>query len=283
MKELFGQYFIENGKVKKYDEFSDDINSKGTSIYEVIRVIDGIPIFLEKHLARLQNSVDITELELTVSLEEIKKTIFELIKINKINNGNVKLVFNYKKILNEGGEATYCDSFTYFIEAHYPTQKQYEEGVPVITYSADRENPNAKVINGILRENVNLEIKKREVYEAILINKDGILTEGSRSNIFIVKNNKVLTAPKEYVLKGITRDIIIEICRNIGLEVEEVIITEKSIKDYDAFFITGTSPKVLPICKINDVLYQSSKNDIVLHIMKDYNDIIQNYIIAAKI
>lgn len=283
MKEMFGEYFINNEKVKKYDEFIGINNKDGKSLYEVIRVIEGIPIFLERHLERLQNSAAITSLKLTLTLEEIKKNIFELIKINKIDNGNVKIIFNYKGEIRKGGELQQCDFFMYFIEAHYPSSKQYEEGVPVITYCAERENPNAKVINGNLRENVNKEIEKEQVYEAILINNEGNLTEGSRSNIFIVKDDKVLTAPKELVLQGITREIIVEICNNKGIKLEEAIINIDSIKDYDAFFITGTSPKVLPICKINDIVYQSSKNDIVLSIMKAYNNIIQNYIREAKL
>ncbi|SKA72758.1 branched-chain amino acid aminotransferase [Clostridium sp. USBA 49] len=279
MSECFRKFFIQNSNILKASEFNDELISEGTSLYEVIRIINKVPLFLERHLKRLTNSAEIVNLKLWMNIEEIKENLIKLIKINNVDNGNIKIVFNYK----QEGKNTKQNFLAYFIKHNYPSDNQYKEGVSTILFFAERNNPNAKIINTNLRKLSDEKIKENNAYEAILIDRNNNITEGSRSNIFMVKENTVITAPLTDVLGGVTREIIIEICKNEGIEIKEEKINYKEIKNMQALFITGTSPKVLPIKNVEDLYFNSADNKIVKKIINSYNKIINDYIEKNKI
>lgn len=265
--ECINNFYIESNDVKKTEEFNDDILSKERLIYEVIRIINGIPLFFEKHYNRLINSSNISKIKIAISEKEIINRINKLISVNQIKNGNVKMIISASGITE-----------FYFVRHYYPSVEQYSNGVKTIFLHEERTNPNAKIWNADFKKRVNMELNKNNAFEAILVDKNGYITEGSKSNIFIVKNNVVYTSPIADVLPGVTRDIIVEICKKLGIQIKEERIKYTLINNYDALFITGTSPKVLPISKINDIEFASSSNAIVIDIMKDYNKIVEEYI-----
>ena len=93
---------------------------------------------------------------------------------------------------------------------------------------------------------------QRAAYEAILVNENNLITEGSRSNIFFLKGENLVTAPDNVILNGITRKNILDICAENGIEVRFECVNAARIKEYDAVFMTGTSPMVLPFCCIDN-------------------------------
>lgn len=270
MSECVNNYYICNGDIFNSSFFKDSYIKEGKSLYEVIRVIDGTPLFLEEHLGRMMNSSKLANENLFYNEFEIVEALNELIKINEAKQGNVKIVFNYKE---EGNKF-----YAYFISHYYPSEKEYIEGVDTILYHGERENPNAKIINTSFRNLVDKEVKESGVYEAILVNRCGYITEGSKSNIFMVKGNEVLTAPIEDVLPGITRKRIIDICKELGYIVKEERIHYSDINKLDGLFISGTSPKVLPIKSVGNINIASSTNKIILDILEKYNERISEYI-----
>ncbi|MFL0246809.1 aminotransferase class IV [Candidatus Clostridium stratigraminis] len=274
MSECYGAYFIKNEEVLSKEEFNDKNINKGVSLYEVIRVIDKVPLFLDRHLERLNNSAALINKKIWINKAELKSKLYKLIKINNYSEGNIKIIFN-----NLGNDLVEKDNFyAFFIESHYPKEEDYKHGVDTVFCFMERSNPNAKIINKELREYSNKLIKENNVYEAILVDKQGDITEGSRSNIFMVKGDRLITAPLEDVLPGITRTIIIELCKAEGIRFSEKKVNYNDVKELDAAFISGTSPKILPIDKINDVKLSSSTNYIVQNIMSAYNISINNYI-----
>jgi branched-chain amino acid aminotransferase len=278
MSECYRDLYLENSDIKRSESFSDSMITEGISLYEVVRVIDGVPLFFEKHLERLKNSATLANLELWLSLEEIKAKMQTLMKVNNAETGNIKLVFNYGKE-EPGSKNTFL---TYFLKHHYPSEEQYKNGVPTVLCFMERNNPNAKIINTNLKSATDELMRKTGAYEAILVDKNNNITEGSRSNIFMVKKNTVVTAPLEDVLPGITREFIIEACSREKIKFTEERIKEQEIEKLDALFITGTSPKVLPINKVNDFPFSSSTNIIVQRIMNTYNRIIDEYVQSNK-
>ncbi len=130
----------------------------------------------------------------------------------------------------------------------------YSNGVKTILYFGERHNPNAKVIDNSFRGKVNEKIDASSSYEAILVNSKGYITEGSKSNIFMIKGDEIITAPVEGVLPGITRSEIIKACKELGLRVREENIHYEHIKNLDGLFISGTSPKVLPINEVEGII-----------------------------
>lgn len=269
MSECFNKYFIYNSEIKKCEDFDENILYKGKSLYEVVRIIDGKPLFINKHLERIENSSKISKLDLWLSKEEIKEKIMQLIDRNCINLGNVKILFNFREnLLKKEEKKTFI---CYFVKHHYPKLEDYQNGVNTILYHGERKNPNAKIINMSFRVKVDKEIANKNAFEAILVDRNNYITEGSKSNIFMVKNANVMTAPLQGVLPGITRDIIINLCKNLQLNVTEEKIDYRNLKNLDALFISGTSPKVLPIKSVDNMNFNSADNEIVVKIMKAYD------------
>jgi branched-chain amino acid aminotransferase len=274
MGECFSDKFILNNEFMNCKEFDNNLISEGKSLYEVIRIIDGVPLFLEDHLERLFNSAVVTGLNIWLHKDKIEHSIRELSEVNSLKDGNIKIIFNF----NEKRENTFL---AYFIAHNYPNEEMYLNGVKTVLYHAERENPNAKVINMSLREITNKIIKEKNIYEVILVDSNGHITEGSRSNIFMIKENKVYTSPSEDVLIGITRKYIFEACHNLGYEVLEEKTKFNEIKNLDGLFLCGTSPKVLPISKVDNIELPSD-NKVLQDIRVQYNTLVQEYINSHK-
>ncbi|QUH19002.1 aminotransferase class IV [Alkaliphilus sp. B6464] len=274
-KEIAQSFFLLNGQVTPSSEFEQEKTTIYPSFYEVIRVINGVPLFFEEHIQRLIKSLDLLNYKLPYDENTIKEQIHTLIESNKCYNYNVKIVING---LND--EET--NLFIYFITSNYPNNDQYTDGVHTILYEAERENPNAKVIAKSFRDAVNKSIKESNAYEAILVNQNKEITEGSRSNMFFVKDNIFYTSPAKDVLVGITRSRVIQLCVQLGYEVKEEPIPVSFLDEIDGLFLTGTSPNVLPIASINNTHYESSNNPAILTLSKAYDDLINNYIAKNK-
>jgi len=269
--EIAKDFFLLNGKTLSSGEFDPNTTTLYPSFYEVIRVINGVPLFFEEHIQRLVQSLNILNYVLPSDENTIKKQIHTLIEINKCYTYNVKIVVNQLSDENP-------NLFIYFITSNYPNNDQYEKGVNSILYEAERENPNAKVIATSFRDAVNTCMKSANAYEALLVNQKGEITEGSRSNIFFVKNNVFYTSPAKDVLGGITRSRVIQLCTQLGYEVKEQEIPVSFLDEIDGLFLTGTSPKVLPIASVDNHQYDSSNNSAILALQKAYDDLINSYI-----
>jgi len=244
------------------------------SVYEVIRIIDGIPLFVEKHLERFKKSAELADLSFSLNLDEITANIAKLALENQLLTGNVKLIYTFN---SRTPDISSGELFIYFIPHKYPENIDYQSGVILISLSAERPNPNAKIHNGVLRNQANELIDQKNVFEVLLTNHDGFVTEGSRSNVFFISKSKVVTPPLDMVLPGITRDLVINIIKNQHIDFEEQMIHLSQLDKFDAAFITGTSPKVLPIAAID--CYCFDPQQIILRqIIKLYDQMILDYL-----
>ena len=269
--EILERYLIINGRIMPVSEASALSAGSSETIYEVLRIVSGIPLFLEKHMDRLETSAGLLNHSIAGISDNIRDSIGELIKVNNSPDKNVKIiVYNMENPIP--------DYMVYFILSNYPTPEQYNMGVNVILLKEERNNPNAKVVNLSYKERITTALADANAYEALLINRENEITEGSRSNIFFVRNDKVFTAPKGNVLMGITRLYVFELCKNLGIEIIEEPIYVSILGEMDGAFMTGTSPKILPISTIGDMSFNSAKNPIIKALMKRYDYIIEEYI-----
>ena len=244
MNECYGNKFILNGNLQPVEMFDNSLVYEGDSVYEVLRMIRGNPIFFHDHMERLATSVKLQKKTFLADMPTLRKDIINLARSDKKRETNVKIVFNYKN-----GETNYL---VYFIEPGYPSESQYKKGVKGILFFAERKDPESKVINHRLRSSIYHKLILESGYEAILVNENNLITEGSRSNIFFLKGETLTTAPDNLILNGITRKHILEICVENKIRVEFACVKADEIKEYDAVFITGTSPMVLPFCCIDN-------------------------------
>jgi branched-chain amino acid aminotransferase len=245
MNECYGKKFILNGELHPSDNFDNSLVYEGDSIYEVIRMIKGSPVFFHDHMERLESSIRIRQKETLAKINNLRKDIIDLVKTEKRRDINLKIVLNYNQNSN--------NYLIYFIEPIYPSEEQYKKGVKGILFYAERKDPESKVINHKLRSSIYHKLILESGYEALLVNEENQITEGSRSNIFFLKGDTLTTAPDDKVLNGITRKYILDICRDHKIKVKFMCVPADSIQDYDAVFMTGTSPMVLQFYCIGDI------------------------------
>lgn len=269
--EIIEKYIVSNGKLMPVSEAGELPAGSSRTIYEVIRVISGVPLFLERHMERLEASARLVDCSVKTISDKIQNSIIDLIKANNSPDKNIKVIVSNM-------ENTIPDYRAYFIKSSYPTSEKYQNGVHGILFNEERNNPNAKVVNFSFKERIAAALADAEAYEALLVNKENEITEGSRSNVFFVKNGTVLTAPKGNVLIGITRVCVFELCKNLGIKIVEMPISVSMLKEMDGAFMTGTSPKILPISTIDDMSFSSAENQVIKALIKGYDEIISKYL-----
>ena len=154
---LVEHFFILNGQTIGTSSFAYQFPAESKIVYEVIRVKNSTPLFFEHHMERLMNSIRILNFELP-QLQTIKEQIKNLLDKNPIAENNLRISLIYKN-------SSTLDTLIYFVPSTYPTEIQKQEGVEVKLLKANRDNPNAKVENTLLRETANRIIAESNCYE----------------------------------------------------------------------------------------------------------------------
>jgi len=242
------KYFSRNGETLPIEQASIPLSNieyqYGFGVYETIRVTNGIPNFLNDHLERLAESARIIELEHAFSDESVARAISQLIQKNEVETCNLK-------ILLIGGQTK--ESATLYIlclNPLFPDKKLYRDGVDCITYAYERLFPHAKTLN-MLGSYLGLrEAKRANAYEALLLNRDGRITEGTRTNFFAIKGKTLYSAPEADILQGVTRKAVRRVAKETGFVLEEKEFRPDEVQEYGAF-LTSTSSKILPIRSID--------------------------------
>lgn len=252
---------VMNSQIISKEETEILLDKESPKIYEVIRVIEGRTIFLKEHFERMNESIRLSGTNGCINYDEFKSSIELLIKENSFKHCNIRVSYYYK---NEPV------IIFYFIKSYYPSKEEFNEGIHTVTVKMERTNPNIKSFQKELKDNVARIMKENNAFEAILINHDDTVSEGSRSNVFFVKGNKLITSPDSLVLLGVTRSKVISICEENLIKVEKRKIIFDEIKEFDGAFITGTSNDVLPIKTFDNILFNSSENEVVKKVSELY-------------
>ena len=268
--ECIGKSFVFNDKLINVNEFPDELIRRNKTLYEVVRVIKGKVLFADDHIDRLFTSIEKSKREVSFNKSEIKDRLLLLIKDNKIVEGNIKIILTFDE--NRKSNLILCS-----IKFYYPPKSLYESGVNTTLFNASRSNPEIKQLIIELKNEVSKIILKTGVFEVIYFNDDGFITEGSRSNLFFIKDDTLFTASSENVLSGITRKYIIELCEILNLKVEFVKVNKSELEKFDAAFITGTSPGVIPILNIDNIKFDT-KNSIYMQVHDAYFEFVDKYL-----
>lgn len=233
-------HFALNGQVLPTTQFADALVEGQTSVYEVIKIIDSRPVFLREHLQRLEQSLERAGFAPTWA-QPVRSAIPALLSQCPVERHNIRVAI----VFDDAGQ--HLRSAVYFIASRYPSPDDYRHGVAVGIMPAERSNPTAKVEQLGLRQLANRMMAEQGLFEVLLENGQGLITEGSRSNVFAVRNGGLITAPDDAVLGGITRDVVLAIARRSGIAVELRCPSTAELDTLEAMFITGTSPCVLPV------------------------------------
>jgi branched-chain amino acid aminotransferase len=232
-------FIIKNNSIVE----AQPIEAPQKQVYEVIRFIDGLPIFFDEHFDRFLSSCRLAGVSYHTNKEKLAILLVDLAQKNDVQCCNLKYLVN----VSDGR----VDFYAGFIKSRYPSEEMYRKGVLVGLLYEERANPNAKVLNQHLRGKADALIARKGYYEVALVNHQQKITEGSRSNLFFIDTEgRVITAPLGDVLGGITRMVIIEEIQRLKLPLVERTVGVDELDRMVAGFISGTSPSVLPIAEI---------------------------------
>ncbi len=244
---------------------STEIHSR--RIYEVLRVVDACPLFLEEHLARLEKSVQHASLCSYPGNNKIRQYVIDFLSQCHMINGNFEICLIY----SEGNQH---DVQIQELPHHYPGEELYRQGVVCQLLFDERENPQIKEQGLAVRQKADKILKDKNIYETVLVNRNGLVTEGSRSNLFLIKGKEIYTAPEKLVLAGITRQKIINTIRSGPYVFKSKAVHYQELQSFDAAFISGTSPKVLAINQIDSFFFDPI-NPLIRWCAEDYEHILQ--------
>jgi branched-chain amino acid aminotransferase len=215
---------------------------------------------LGEHLERLYRSARIVELEMPFSIGEIERAVLETLRLNKLAEGYIRpLVY-----LGEGAmgllpaDNPVRVSLIVWPWGAYLGEEGLERGIRAKVSSFTRHHPNVSMTKSkTCGDYVNSILAKREVSrlgydEAIMLDTMGLVAEGSGENLFMARGGALKTPPLGSVLEGITRDSVICIARDKGIEVSEQSFTRDEVYGADEVFLTGTAAEVTPIREVDN-------------------------------
>lgn len=242
--DCYGSFYYLDGWIHRTGE-DVPVRSGEVSFYEVIRTRNGVPLFFDDHMKRLSNGIA-TRYDHDHDISDQVSVGFDaLVSRESFAEMNVRVTVTYT-----GRE--YSLHICY-IPSTYPTEEMKRDGVRLILFRAERVDPGVKILNNKLRMTVDSELQRRQAYEALLVNREGLITEGSRSNVFFITDDGlVVTTPDSMVLSGITREKVIGLCRSEGLNLFFRTVAETDLPGFRSLFITGTSPMVLSVHSVDD-------------------------------
>ncbi len=268
MSECVQPYYMKDGSLMDCSSFQMGLINEGKSIYEVARLHNNRLLFSEDHLHRLFTSLQLEGIDSWLTKEEIISTLENLISNNPVKEGNIKFVVNVRSHIDR-------HFFAYFVKHRYPSENDYEKGVKITTFPFERTDPNKKVWRPEFRREVAELLSRKQAFEALLIDSKNSVPEASKSNVFAIIDNTVITPPDDLVLPGITRKYVLKACREMGIQVRMRTIQLEEIERVDGLFLSGTSIHVLPVCQVNDTRL-SIENEIILKIINQFQKTINS-------
>jgi branched-chain amino acid aminotransferase len=252
----------------------------GDGVFEGIRAYNGRVFKLKEHLDRLYDSARSIMLDIPVSKNKMIDLVLTTIRANKLKNAYIRLVVTRGKG-DLGLDPKKCSQPTIFIIVHeislYP-EEFYKKGLEVVTVSVRRNlsdaiNPSIKSLNYLNNILAKIEAARVGVPEAIMLNKDGYVAECTGDNIFILKDNILVTPPTwAGALPGITRKTVMELAKTkFKLNVKEDLFTTYHIYTADECFLTGTAAEIIPVVKVDQRIIGDGKpGKMTIKLMKEF-------------
>ena len=239
----------------------------GDGVFEGIRSYDGLIFKLREHIDRLFESAHTIMLKIPMSKEALIGVVKQSLRVNKLHDAYIRLVVTRGEG-DLGLDPRKCTKPTVFVIADkiqlYP-KKLYDQGLALITVATQRNvpealNPQIKSLNYLNNILAKIEAITAGYEEAIMLSHSGYVTECTGENIFVVKEKQLLTPPPYIgVLRGITRQTVMDLAARQRLEVREDLLTRHDLFNADEVFLTGTAAEIIPVVKIDGRVIGSGK------------------------
>jgi D-alanine transaminase/branched-chain amino acid aminotransferase len=249
-----------NNRFVPYEEallpVSDLSIQRGYALFDFLRSVNSIPLFLSCHLDRFFGSADGLHLTVPYTREQLGAVVQELIQLNRIDEAGIRLLLT-------GGVSpdTYHPATPNLVITCLPvrtaSETDFENGLRLITYEHQRELPQIKSINYLTGVWLQPLLRQQQA-DDVLYHSNGQVTESPRSNVFIVSKEGSLCTPAAGILHGITRKKVLELAGGL-LPVEERAVSLQEVYSSSEMFITSTTRRLLPVRVVDGRLIGNGK------------------------
>ncbi len=243
----------------------------GDGVYEAMRTYNGKIFLLEEHLERLEKSLDGLEIPFS-RYSEIEQILYELIKRNSLEKKESVFYLQVTRGSYYPRKHTFPrDNVnpTLFItvnELHQPENKPVKL---ILEKDIRWSRCNLKTIMLVPASMAKQKAVENGAYDALWVRNNFVL-EGTHTNFFAVRNDSIFTPPaSEFILSGITRNFVIELCKENNLLIKEEKILVDDLKSYNEFFITGTTTEIKPVNQIGNIFVSNGKSGKITEMIKN--------------
>lgn len=230
---------------------------RGYSAFEALRTYDQRPFYLGEHVARLSRSAEMIDLLLPYTHDEIAHVVHEIIARNPYRHAVIRLLVTG----GESEDGIIAVGKPRLIVMITPLGERdlqrFAKGAFFITTRFQRESPEAKTSNYTAAVRALKEAARRRADDALFVNEQGHVQEATRSNFFLVRGDTLIT-PREGVLLGITRNVVLELARGY-MNIEERPILLEELVQADEAFITSSSKEITPVVRIDEQIIGSGQ------------------------
>lgn len=277
---LNGEYVTkENAKVSVFDHGF----LYGDGIFEGIRIYGGNIFRCKEHLDRLYDSAKSIMLDIPLTYSEMQDALIETLRKNGLRDGYIRLVVS-RGPGNLGLDPRRCPKAWVIIiveQLSIYSEEAYRNGLRSISVSQRRNIPDAlspkvKSLNYLNNILVKIQANLADVGEAIMLNAQGYVAEGSSDNIFIVKKGVVYTPPTYLgALEGVTRGAIIDLCGRLGYTLKEEPFTLHDVYCADEVFFTGTAAEVIAVREVDGrIIGEGKAGPVTTHLLAEFRKIV---------
>ncbi len=257
----------------------------GDGVFEGLRCYGGKVFRLAEHVERLYESARAILLEIPLTPDEMSQAINDTVAANGLSDGYIRAVVT-RGAGTLGLDPNRCANPQVIIIADtislYP-REFYDNGLEIVTVSVIRNHPAAlspriKSLNYLNNILAKIEGLKAGCVEALMLNHKGEVAECTGDNIFLVKHGVLLTPPLDAgILAGVTRQAVMEVARDAGIEVREQAMTKHDVYVADECFLTGTAAEIVPVVKVDSRAIGGGKpGSVTLKLSKAFHELVRS-------
>lgn len=256
----------------------------GDGVFEGIRAYNGLVFKLSEHIQRLWESAHTLMLSMPLSKKAMEQAVIKTLQKNRLKNAYIRVVVT-RGVGDLGLDPRKCPKPSVFIITDkirlYP-QALYRKGLEIISVATTRNipeavNPQIKSLNYLNNILAKIEAIHAGYEEALLLSASGYVCECTGENIFLVKDGCLITPPAYLgILKGITRNTVMDIGRSLGLHVKEEVFTRHDVYNAEEVFLTGTAAEIMPISKVDHrVIGNGKPGPVTAQLLDEFRKITQ--------
>lgn len=263
----------------------------GDGVFEGMRCYNGTVFRMEEHIDRLWESAQSLHITIPGSKAEMIAAVYETLDANELENAYIRLIIT-RGIGTLGLDAHLCKNPGIVIIANLLqlySSDLYDKGIKIVTAStirtpSDSLNPRIKSLNYLNNIMAKIEGHNAGCEEALMLNHQGNIAECTGDNIFVIKQGKLFTPGIEAgILEGITRNAVMEVAQQLGMEVLQTNLTRHDVYCADECFLTGSAAELIPVIEVDARMIGSGKpGQITLKILNAFRELVKKETLGKR-